>query len=59
MKNYRKAPRKYMPKARYARKYQYQGYRRPMTVKPDGIIKEKITIVTDWVASAGLGGSAT
>lgn len=33
--------------------------RRIAKVKPDGMVKEKITIVEDWVASGHLGGSST
>lgn len=29
-------------------------YRRPLRVKPDGVIKEKITMVRDWTGQASL-----
>jgi len=43
----------------YKRKPMYRHRKRTLTVKPDGIIKEKINVIQDWVSKDQIGGSVT
>lgn len=48
--------------SRYARKPMYKKpmythRKRTLTVKPDGIIKEKVNVIKEWISTAQIGGT--
>ncbi len=53
------APKRRYNYSRYSRKPMYNYRKQGLTVKPDGIIKEKITVVQPWISVPELDGNAT